>query len=298
MRNTLPNILIVGAAKSGTTSLHNYLNQHPDIFMCSPKEPHFLINQEIGVERIPIGVSEFKRYQNLFSKGKTCKYRGESSVMYLMFPEIVIPKIKKLLGEDVKIIIMLRNPVDRAYSGYQHNKRYNVNENLAFDDAWNICEERYHKVKSMTPATRYQELGMYYKQVKSFMSAFKNVHVIIYDDYQEDINKCLEKVFDFLSINNLNLDTTTRHMVGGWEWKDGRMKHLLIKKNIFRSIVKRIVFSSKLRKWMRKVIHKTHTKPIPKISSRVKRKLKEYYKEDVTRLSYLLERDLNYWTKI
>ena len=43
----LPNLLIVGAAKSGTTSLHNYLNQHPDIFMCSPKEPHFLINRRL-----------------------------------------------------------------------------------------------------------------------------------------------------------------------------------------------------------------------------------------------------------
>jgi len=295
MKNDLPNILIVGAAKSGTTSLHNYLNQHPDIFMCSPKEPHFLINQEIGIDRIPVGISEFKRYRNLFSAGKTCKYRGESSVMYLMFPEIVIPKIKKILGENTKIIIMLRNPVDRAYSGYQHNKRYDVDENLEFEEAWNICEDRYNKIKHMTPATRYKELGMYYKQVKSFMASFTNVHVIIYDDYQDDINKCLEKVFRFLSVNKLNLDTTTRHMVGGWEWKNGRLKHLLIKKNRFRSILKKIVFSFKLRKWIRKVIHKTNTKPTPKITSRVKIKLKKYYKEDVMKLSHLLERDLNYW---
>ena len=53
-----PNLLIVGAAKSGTTSLHNYLNQHYDVFMCDPKEPHFLINNEIGTERISVGVSE------------------------------------------------------------------------------------------------------------------------------------------------------------------------------------------------------------------------------------------------
>jgi hypothetical protein len=52
-----PNLFIVGAAKSGTTSLHNYLNQHPDIFMCNPKEPHYLINKEIGVDRISVGVT-------------------------------------------------------------------------------------------------------------------------------------------------------------------------------------------------------------------------------------------------
>ena len=62
----LPNLLIVGAAKSGTTSLHNYLNQHPDVFMCSPKEPHFLINKEIGDTRIPKGVLNLKDYKSLF----------------------------------------------------------------------------------------------------------------------------------------------------------------------------------------------------------------------------------------
>ena len=74
-----PNLFIVGAAKSGTTSLHNYLNQHPDIFMCNPKEPHFLINKEIGVDRIPVGVTEKSEYEDLFFEGGDKKYRGESS---------------------------------------------------------------------------------------------------------------------------------------------------------------------------------------------------------------------------
>ena len=122
MKNKLPNFLIVGAAKCGTSSMHNYLNQHHDVFMCDPKEPHFLINKEIGTERISVGVSEKIAYEKLFLDGENLKYRGESSVMYLMYPEIVIPKIKEYLGNDVKIIIMLRNPVERAYSGYQHVK--------------------------------------------------------------------------------------------------------------------------------------------------------------------------------
>ena len=110
----LPNLIIVGAAKSGTTSLHNYLNQHPDVFMCDPKEPHFLINKEIGLKRIPIAISDINDYEKLFLGYSDIRYRGESSVMYLMYPEIVIPKIKSLLGEETRIIIMLRNPVDRA----------------------------------------------------------------------------------------------------------------------------------------------------------------------------------------
>ena len=81
--NTLPNLFIVGAAKSGTTSLHNYLNQHPDVFMCTPKEPHFLINNDIGKDRIPVGICSENEYLNLFLAGEEKKYRGESSVCLL-----------------------------------------------------------------------------------------------------------------------------------------------------------------------------------------------------------------------
>ena len=94
---SLPNLLIVGAAKSGTTSLHEYLKQHPDIFMSNHKEPHFLINNDIGKSRVHRAVIDLQSYQNLFTEGKELKYRGESSVMYLLFPEISIGNIKKYL---------------------------------------------------------------------------------------------------------------------------------------------------------------------------------------------------------
>ena len=183
----LPNLLIVGAAKSGTTSLHNYLNQHPSIFMCSPKEPHFLINKQIGEQRIPKGVLSLEDYKSLFKGASTKKYRGESSVMYLLFPEFAIKNINKYLSKDVKIIIMLRNPVERAYSGYQHVKRYNLMESLSFEKALDQSENRYHNISNMTPASRYLELGMYFEQVKIFIEEFDNVHVIIYDDYKNDL---------------------------------------------------------------------------------------------------------------
>ena len=85
---------------------------------------------------------------------------------------------------------MLRNPVERAYSGFQHVKRYNVKENYPeFKSAWDISEKRYFDYDEMTPASRYKELGLYYKQVKSYLEQFKNVHIIIYDDYKKDFQK-------------------------------------------------------------------------------------------------------------
>ena len=86
----LPNLLIVGAAKSGTTSLHNYLSQHPDVFMSKHKEPHFLINNEIGLSRIPKGINKINDYSNLFLNSENYQYRGESRAMYLQLSLIHI----------------------------------------------------------------------------------------------------------------------------------------------------------------------------------------------------------------
>ncbi len=293
----LPNLLIVGAAKSGTTSLHNYLNQHPEVFMCNPKEPHFLINKEIGLKRILVGIDDFQEYEKLFFAGKENKYRGESSVMYLMYPDIVIPKIKELFGDETKIIIMLRNPVDRAYSGFQHVKRYNVNETSTFEKAWEISEERYFSNTVITPASRYQELGLYYNQVKSYFEKLQYVHVIIYDDYKADFKGEMHKVFDFLAIDKININTEERHMIGDWQWENDRMKKIMIKKNSLRSFLKIIIPFKSLRKMLRIKIKQSTTNKVLEMKKETRQMLQEFYKEDVANLSELLDRDLNYWTQ-
>ena len=295
--NKLPNLLIVGAAKSGTTSLYHYLNQHPDVFMSAHKEPHFLINNEIGKNRIPNGISDFEDYKKLFNEGSNHKYRGEASVMYLQFPEISIPNIKKYLGEEIKIIIMLRNPIDRAFSSYQHVKRYNVMENLSFKDALKISEERYLSNADMTPASRYKNIGLYYELVKDFLLAFNNVHLIIYDDYRKDIKSELHKVFKFLDIEKIDIDTSKRHMVGGWQWKDKKMKKIVIPKSNFKSVIKFLLPIKGLRHFIRGKLMRANTEDIPEMGTETRASLRDYYTKDVKKLSILLNRDLNHWTK-
>ena len=293
-----PNLFIVGAAKSGTTSLHNYLDQHPDIYMSRFKEPHFLINNEIGCDRIPSGISDEKDYYNLFLNGFNAKYRGESSVMYLMYPEIVIPKINNKFGSDSKIIIMLRNPVDRAYSGYQHVKRFNINEtSIDFKFAWNISEERYFSKKNMTPASRHKELGLYYKQVKLYLNKMKNVHIIIYDDYLNDFNKEIKSVFDFLGLKHIKVDSNKKHMVGGWEWKNNNFKRLLYSDNWIKSSLKFLIPFNKIRNYISAKFIQREKLKVKVISNSDSKMLKLFYKEDVKLLSKLLKRDLNYWVE-
>ncbi len=294
-----PNLFIVGAAKSGTTSLHNYLNQHPNIFMCNPKEPHFLINKEIGVDRIPVGVTEESEYEDLFFEGGDKKYRGESSVMYLMYPEIVIPKIKNNYLENTKIIIMLRNPVERAYSGFNHVKRYNIKENIQdFTEAWKLSEERYFNQKDMTPSSRYQELGLYYNQVQSYLNEFKdNLHIIIYDDYKSDFKSEMNKVFDFLEVENIEIDSDKRHMVGGWQWENEKLKKLMMKKNPIKTAVRMLIPFKGLRKSIRKRIQENNTVEVQQMTEEERIMMNEFYKTDVKKLSELLNRNLNFWVE-
>ena len=292
----LPNILIVGAAKSGTTSLHNYLNQHPDIFMCNPKEPHFLINNEIGSGRIPKGILHKHEYENLFIESNGVRYRGESSVMYLTYPKLAIKNIKKYLSDDVKIIIMLRNPVERAYSGYQHVKRYNLKENLSFNDALDISEERYSLDKEITPASRYLEIGNYYKQVKLFKESFDNVHVIIYDDYKLNINKELEKVFSFLSLTNINVDVRKKFNQGGWQWKSNLIKNIFMKEYLLKRIFRVFFPNKRIKRMLLNTLKLFSINDITPMDIETRNWLKAYYREDVSRLSTLLSRDLNKWT--
>ena len=287
----LPNLLIVGAAKSGTTSLHNYLKQHPDIFMSNHKEPHFLINNEIGVNRIPKGINNLQDYSNLFSNGASQKYRGESSAMYLQFPEIAIKNIDRYLDEDVKIIIMLRNPIERAFSGYQHVKRYNLDEDLDFEDALEVSEQRYFTNNNITPASRYIHIGMYNEFVRKFKTKFKtNVHIIIYKDFINNTNQELSRLFSFLGIKDVQIDFNKQYMVGGWKWKNDLFRKIFMKRHFLKKFIP-------FRRLIKAAFKSFATDSVEKIDDTIREKLIGIYKDDIKNLSTFLNIDLNFWTK-
>jgi hypothetical protein len=294
----LPNLLIVGAAKSGTTSLHNYLKQHSDIFMSDYKEPHFFINNEIGTNRIPNGISKYDDYIALFKNSESYKYRGESSTMYLQFPDISIKNINKYLNDDVKIIIMLRNPIERAFSGYQHVKRYNVMENLDFEDAIKQCENRYFINTNFTPASRYINIGLYYNMVKKFQANFgENMHIVIYDDFIADTQNELSKIFSFLNISDCVINTNQKHMVGGWQWKNSFLKKLFLKKNLLNKFIRFILPFQSFKKILRNRLVQVFSTPVVKMKDTTKSSLQNLYKEDLKKLSTIIDRDLKIWLK-
>ncbi len=302
MKNKLPNFLIVGAAKSGTSSLHNYLNQHPEVFMPSynkegmkVKELRFLI-KDLVQHRLHNGVWSWEEYKSLFNEVKNEISIGESTVLYLYYYEYAIDSIKKYLGENVKIIIMLRNPTDRAYSAFQHVSR-GLKEQNSFEEALEIEKGRIDKDSSLTPMVMYKEMGLYYDMVRAYKENFKNVHIIFYEDFRDDTEGEIKKIFKFLGLSlSANIDFISRHNVGGKRWKNEKMKHVFMKKNPLKSALKKVIPKS-LRKGVRDTLISASTDKVAPMKENTRIKLNEFFKRDVLKLSELLNKDLSHWTK-
>ena len=301
-KNNLPNFLIVGAAKSGTSSLHNYLNQHPDIFMPSytqngmkVKEPRFLITKLVK-ERLHNGVWDFDSYCELFKNSDVYSLVGESTVLYLYYYDEAIKNIKKYLGSNVKIVIMLRNPIERAYSAYNFLKRKGIREQLSFEQA---LENEFLRMKNPneTPMIFYKKMGLYFDSVKAYLDNFKDVHIIFYDDFSVNTEKSVSDTISFLGASTEPLiDTKKRYNVGGKNWRFNWIRSLFLEENAFKKVTKYIL-PKFFRKSVAKVLISIFTRRAIKMQESTRRSLINYYREDVSNLSELLGKDLKHWLK-
>ena len=303
MNNKLPNFLIVGAAKSGTSSLHNYLNQHPDVFMptftpdgVKVKEPRFLIKEKLQ-KRFPKGVWNYEDYKLLFDSVTNEIAVGESTVLYLYYHNEAIKNIKKYLGEDVKIIIMLRNPIDRAYSAYSFASR-TLQENQTFKEALINSRLRFDKDETLSPMILYKELGLYYKMVKDYMQNFKNVHIVLYYYFILQTDLEVTNVLDFLNITNTNtINTNTIINSGGRKWDSKFVKNLLMIDSFLKNIL-RIIIPKKIRLSIKNRLIVSFTSKADSINKSIKKELLDYYYKDIQLLEKLINKDLSKWIKI
>ena len=300
MRNNLPNFLIVGAAKCGTSSLHNYLNQHPDVFMPSynvqgmkVKEPRFLI-KDLVKDRLHNGVWDLESYQALFNNVVNEKAIGESTVLYLYYYNEAIKNIKKYLGDDVKIIIMLRNPAERAFSAYTHVAR-SIKEPLSFEKALKIEQNRLENDETLTSMIMYKDMGLYHDMVNAYIVNFKNVHVIMYEDFQQNTKKVVKQTLAFLGILRCGeLDTHSKHNVGGKSWRFSFLKQFFMKDNFIKKGL-RVTFSKTLRKKFRVFFEYLLKERVKPINPETKKELVSFFRNDVEKLEKLLNIDLKNW---
>jgi hypothetical protein len=297
------NLFIVGAAKSGTTSLYNYLNQHPDVFFPRVKEPNYYSNIESEDPSVYHTPKEGVFYHNkiikdeavyfsLYSTSDKFKIIGDSSPSYLWDTEAS----KRIYSDfpDAKILIILRNPVMRTFSHYLMNLKSGTETETNFLKALKRDEKINPKVWGDGKVWLYKELGMYYKQVKNYFDTFKNenIKVIIYEEFFKDVEQGLFDVFEFLEIEpNQNINYNEIHNKYSAP-KNSLSKYVLQNKTNLGFI--RNIAPNKLKTFLNKnVFYKDAEKP--EFDRDALTYLHNVFIDDINKLEVLLNKKLDSW---
>lgn len=196
----LPNFLIVGAARSGTSTLYTYMQSHPDIYLRAQKrpEPHFFFKDSEYAKGI-------RYYESTWFPAKT-EHRaiGEASTSYI-FGSKVPERIARDLP-DARLIAVLRNPIDRAYSNYWHTVKSGL-ETLDFASAVKQEDERTRAIEGTALAEvkpfSYVARGFYYAQISNFLSVISRERLAIhmYDDLCDHPRTTLGDIYRFLNVD-------------------------------------------------------------------------------------------------
>ena len=298
---TLPNFLIIGAAKSGTTSLYRYLEQHPQVYV-KAKEPGFFAyeGQEVHLagpedqarfdKRV---ITDRTQYEALFDGITTETAFGEASVAYLTI-EGTAERIRQYVP-DVRLIAILRNPVDRAFSSYLHMRRDGRESLPTFAAALQAEDARIQA--GWDTIWHYTRLGCYYEQLRRYYSLFPpdQIAVFLFEDFQADPVQVSQSIFRFLHIDDAFIpDTSLKYNVSGTprrRWVHNFVSQPNSLKGAIRPLVPlalRRQMGTRLRTW-------NLDKEKPAISAETRRQLQALYREDISRLQALIDRDLSGW---
>jgi len=293
-----PGFIVAGSAKCGTTSIFHYASQHPDI--CLPRKESFYFmsgvhataNKADPLYRKRV-VSSLEEYQSIFSACEAEKVTGEIATGYLYYHQQVIPGIKHLLG-DPKIIIILRNPIERAWSGYLHLLKTRVTSET-FATLWH--EEEAHKHDHYDFMWYLIDLGLYYRQVKAYLDNFSDVKILLFDDLKHDADSFMKEIFEFVGVDSTFApDTSISHNVSGVPSDRLHSKFLYQKrvKGVLRRFAKSIFSEHSFRK-IRIFLRDSSLKERPEMSRDLYHELLSVYRDDIQLLQELVNRDLTHW---
>lgn len=294
----LPNFLIVGAAKSGTTSLYHYLNQHPEIYMSPVKEPHFFtfinkkpeFNGPFDQKTNEEIITNFDEYKKLFQGVTNEKAIGESSNSYLYFQETAA-NVKNIIPE-CKIIIILRNPIERAFSHYMQSVMIG-HENVSFEEALKKENERL----KLNWRWHYQYVGqgMYYSQIKRYIEIFgqRMIKIYLFEKFKDRPADLIRNIYRFLEVDDNFMPYKEKiHNPSGKpiiQW----LHNFTIKNNRTKKNIKPL-----LPKYFREKIFNIiidHNVKKVSMSEITRRYLATIFKDDIINLQQLTEMDFRKW---
>jgi len=294
---SLPNFMCIGAAKSATTTLYDILRQHPEVYIPSFKEPHFF---DIP-ENYKNGIEWYKK--NYFNKVKEEKCIGDFTPSYL-FEKQASERIYNTLGKDVKFIVLLRNPVDRAYSHYLHSIR-DEHEYLDFEHALKVEKDRleqYVKEDSYLYYLRhsYFHQGLYGNMIERYLKYFpleQFLFIHFEEEFLHDREHSIISILDFLGINNKAVLKIDLRSNPASKARLKFLKKMMNKRGWWRKVLKFMIPSIQIRQIISNNIQRANLKEIQKekLSEELKTDLyNEYFKEDIIKFEKLTNKKLSW----
>lgn len=279
-----PSFFVVGAAKSGTTALWNYFQQHPDIFVTND-----ISIKELGYFSNQYGITDENQYKKYFSGATENQIIGEVTHAYLTSEESA-HWIKKEIPQ-AKIIIILRNPIDRSYSLYNWMIMEGYENASSFKKALKLEKERLHNsnglLHSFNQNYYYLESGLYYNQVKRYLDIFgkTNVLILAYEEFNKNQLFYMNNIYTFLGVSTLSVLDNQRV-------NKSKSVFSIKMQYLFRKLLNKYYNRPRIKKFILKLmkINTVNKKP-NKLSHNLRNELKIKYEKDVSLLSNLCNYD-------
>lgn len=316
----LPNFLVIGAPRSGTTSLYEYLNAHPEIYMSPVKEPDMFARDSLDRFHKPeaSGVSslaerekcrqeleeDFRSYSALFDAARSEPRRGEASAIYLASPTAA-QHIRRYIP-DAKLIAILRDPSDRLHSHYLHARRIRgegrgerPGEAREFEAAVRQAGEHGCPSKVTTSAEEWVRSGFYFRHLTRFRAVFpaQQLRVFLFEDLLHDPQGLMAEIFRFLEVDASIRPPTTTAFNATVRPRHAGLFRFFTTRNALMRFARR---HSPTR--LRAVAMRTRNRLLgskkPALDPELREKLIGIYRQDIEQLQDLLDRDLSAWLAV
>jgi Sulfotransferase family len=286
---TLPTFLVIGAAKAGTTSLYRWLVAHPQIFMSRPKEPHYFTFADTTYRAEGV-VTTWDEYVELFRGAAGVRATGEASTSYLWSPEAPA-RIKAVLPR-AKLIAVLRQPAERAYSAYLHCVREG-GEMLDFVSA--LAAEPERDAQGWPPGLwLYRDVGFYARQLRRYLDLFPRdqIHVLLHDDLISDPRAVVRDIFRFVGVDHTFEPDVSVSYNPGRLHRSSTLERMI---SLGTRTRLRLLLPSGARNRLRAGLSALNRSEPAPLDPELRRALTREFREDILQLQDLINRDLPRW---
>ncbi|VEP15588.1 Sulfotransferase [Hyella patelloides LEGE 07179] len=291
----LPTFLIVGVQKAGTTSIYNYLQEHPQVFMSRIKETNFLEQDWSSFppeKQNKNGIVTIEDYAALFTDVRDEIAIGEASPNYLFHYESSAARIKKYVP-DAKLIVVLRNPVERAYSDYLMHIRDAIGTQII--SLSEQVEKRAHKSFMIRK-------GFYATPLKYYLDQFgtEQIKVCLYDDLCRNSEQFMKGIYTYIGVDTEFKPDVSKKVQQAKVPKNQAINNLLQRKNPLRTFaantLKTVMPLEARQKFRDRLINiNSQSKKEMPLTTEDSQKLINLYQEDILKLQDLINRDLSGW---